>query len=417
MKNFQWKIPFFTIWTGQAFSLLGSSIGRFALIWWLTELTGSATILTTATLVTVIPQILIGPVAGAYIDRWNRRIVMLVADSFIALVSLVLAYLFWSGQIQIWHVFVVVFLRALGSIFHGPAMSASTSLMVPEKHLSRVAGINHTLGGALRMTGPPLGALALSVMTLPSVMLLDVATALLAILPLIFIQIPQPPNAKDNTKTSIWRDVREGFNYIWSWKGLFILMVMAAIGNFVYNPIISLLPLYIVNHFGGGADHLGWLQSAQGIGIVLGGMLLSLWGGFKKRIHTILIGQILQGAATIIFGLLSPEYFPLALAVWGFAFFCNVFYNGPLFAMLQAVVKPEIQGRVFTAQSSIVFITWPLSLLIAGPLTDRFGIQIWIIAGGITALTLGVLGLFVPAVMTFEDKIRLDENEKTAGDK
>ena len=192
MNNTRWKLPFFTIWIGQALSLLGSAVGRFALVWWVTELTGSAIILTTATLVTIIPNIIISPLAGAYIDRWNRRVVMLVADSFIALVSLSLAYLFWTEQMQIWHVFAASFLRSLGTTFHGPSMSASTSLMVPKEHLSRVGGMNHTLGGILGMTGPVLGALALSIMPLHHVMLVDVATALFAIVPLLFIQIPQP---------------------------------------------------------------------------------------------------------------------------------------------------------------------------------------------------------------------------------
>jgi len=400
--SLRWKFPFFTIWSGQALSFLGSAIGRFALIWWLTDLTGSAVVLTTATLVAILPQVFLGPFAGAYVDRWNRRIVMIVADSLIALVSLILAYLFWSDQMQIWHVYVVVFLRAIGSAFHGPAMSTSTSLMVPEKQLSRVAGLNQTLRGFLMMSGPPLGALIISFMPLHYVMLLDLATALPAILPLLFIMIPQPERSKKIEETSIWADVKEGMGYIRAWRGLFLLLIMAAIGNFVYNPIISLLPLYVKEYFGGGAAQLGWLQSFQGIGIVLGGLLLGAWGGFKSRILSSLLGQILQGAATLIFGLLVPEAFGIALVVWGAAFFFNVFYNGPMFALLQANVKPEMQGRVFTALNSMVLIAYPLSLLIAGPLTEKFGIQIWIVTGGVVAVSLGTIALMTPAIRNLE---------------
>lgn len=398
----RWKIPFFTIWSGQALSFFGSAIGRFALIWWLTDLTGSAVVLATATLVAILPQIFIGPFAGAYVDRWNRRIVMIVADSLIALVSLALAYLFWSNQMQIWHVYVVVFLRAIGSAFHGPAMSTSTSLMVPEKQLSRVAGLNQTLRGSLMMAGPLLGALALEIMPLHYVMLLDLATALPAILPLFFIMIPQPERSKKIGETSIWTDVKEGIDYIRAWQGLFLLLIMAAIGNFVYNPIISLLPLYVKEYFGGGAVQLGWLQSSQGIGIVFGGLILGAWGGFKSRVLTSLLGQLLQGAATLIFGLLVPEAFGIALVVWGVAFFFNVFYNGPMFALLQANVKPEMQGRVFTALNSMVLIAYPLSLLIAGPLTEKFGIQIWIVTGGIVAVSLGTIALMTPSIRNLE---------------
>jgi DHA3 family macrolide efflux protein-like MFS transporter len=180
LKATSWKIPFFTIWTGQAFSLIGSRIVQFALVWWLTQLTGSATILATASMVALIPEILLSPIAGAYVDRWNRRIVMMVADGVIALALLWLAYLFWVDAVQVWHVYVVMAVRAVGGSFHWPAMQASTSLMVPEKHLTRVAGLNQTLNGALNIIGPPLGALLMGVMSLSGVMLVDVGTAVLA---------------------------------------------------------------------------------------------------------------------------------------------------------------------------------------------------------------------------------------------
>jgi len=404
MNEKNWKLPFFTIWIGQALSRVGSSIGRFALIWWLTDLTGSAVTLTTASLVAVVPIVLLNPIAGAYVDRWNRRKILIVSDSFIALISFALAVLFWTGQMQIWHVYVVIFLRAIGSIFHGPAMTSSTSLMVPENQLSRVAGMNQTLGGVLGMVGPPLGAIALSFMSLHFIMLLDVVTALFAIIPLFFIGIPQPVKSIVEGIPTIWNDIQYGFRYIWSWKGLFIIMIMAAISNFFYNPIITLLPLYVKQQFGGTAAHLGGLQSAQSLGIVLGGLLLSTWGGFRKRVTTTFLGQILQGAATVVFGLLAPALFPIALGVWGFAFFCNVFYNGPLDAMLQAKVKPEIQGRVFTSLYSLSWVAWPVSLIIAGPLTDKIGIQPWIVTGGTISIIMGILGFLIKPVQALEDE-------------
>jgi DHA3 family macrolide efflux protein-like MFS transporter len=157
-------IPFFTIWAGQAFSLVGSQVVQFALVWWLTQLTGSATVLATASLVALLPEIVLSPIAGAYVDRWNRRIVMIVADGLIALASLWLAYLFWIGATQVWHVYVILAIRAVGGSFHWPAMQASTSLMVPKEQLTRVAGLNQTLKGVLNIACPPLGALLLAIM-------------------------------------------------------------------------------------------------------------------------------------------------------------------------------------------------------------------------------------------------------------
>ena len=212
-----WKAPFFTIWTGQALSLVGSSVAQFALIWWLTTLTGSATVLATASLAALVPGIVLGPIAGAYVDRWNRRIVMIAADSLVALASLVLAGLFWMGSMEIWHVYLAMTLRSIGSSFHWPAMQASTSLMVPKEQLGRVAGINQTMNGVLNIVGPPIGALLMGLLPLEGIMMVDVGTAAFAIAPLLFVTVPQPRReargGQDLAKPSIWADMREGLPF------------------------------------------------------------------------------------------------------------------------------------------------------------------------------------------------------------
>jgi hypothetical protein len=184
--------PFFIIWTGQAFSLLGSELVQFALVWYLTTSTGSATVLTFASLVAMLPKIFLGPVVGALVDRWNRRVVMIAADSLIALVTAGLAALFALNLVQVWHIYVLLFVRALGGTFHYPAMTASTTLMVPEKHLSRIQGLNSALSGLMGILAPALGALSLNLLPMMGILAIDVGTALLAILPLCFVFIPQP---------------------------------------------------------------------------------------------------------------------------------------------------------------------------------------------------------------------------------
>jgi DHA3 family macrolide efflux protein-like MFS transporter len=191
----RWQIPFFTVWTGQAISLIGSRLVQFALVWWLTETTGSATVLATATLVAILPGVILGPFAGALVDRWSRRRVMIVADAFVALVTAWLAYLSFTGALSVWHVYVAMLARGLGGAFHWLAMQASTSLMVPKEHLSRVAGLNHTMQGALNIIAPPLGAILLSLIPFYGIMGIDLVTAILAITPLFFVAIPQPPRA------------------------------------------------------------------------------------------------------------------------------------------------------------------------------------------------------------------------------
>ena len=184
--------PFFTIWIGQIFSLLGSELVQFALVWWLTKTTGSATVLALAAMMAVLPRVLISPIAGALVDRWNRRVVMILADGLIALAVVVLAVLFALDEVQVWQVFALMFVRAAGAAFHWPAMQASTTLMVPEKHLSRIAGLNQALWGMASIAAPLLAALLLEVLPMQAILMIDVLTAVLAITPLFFIFVPQP---------------------------------------------------------------------------------------------------------------------------------------------------------------------------------------------------------------------------------
>jgi DHA3 family macrolide efflux protein-like MFS transporter len=177
----KWAFPFFTIWTGQAISLLGSQLVQFALIWWLTKTTGSGTVLALASLVGLVPQILLGPLIGTLVDRWNRRVVMIVADSIIALATAGLALLFWNGNIQIWHVYALMFIRSLAGGFHFTSMQASTSLMVPKEHLSRVQGLNQMLNGGMNIISAPLGALLLEILSIQGILSIDVLSALFAI--------------------------------------------------------------------------------------------------------------------------------------------------------------------------------------------------------------------------------------------
>jgi len=379
----EWKRRFFTIWTGQQLSLVGSSAAQFALVWWLTMTTGSATVLATATTVALIPQILLGPLAGAYVDRWNRRLVMLIADSFIALVSLWLAYLFWSGSMQVWHVYIVMLARSLGGVFHWPAMAASTTLMVPERHLTRIAGINQTMNG----------------------LLVDVGTALFAVIPLLFIAIPQPVRLQANgsKKASIWVDMREGFRYLWGWSGAMALIGGALIFKVALTPAFSLLPLLVRKHFGGGAAQLSLLESVIGVGILLGGLILSAWGGFKRKVYTLLLGLIGVGVGILVLGLTPGHLFFIALGSMFFMGFMLPMADGPIMSIFQSTVAPEMQGRVFALLGSLVSISSPLGLAIAGPVSDRFGIQIWFVVAGILCVAVGIAAFFIPAILHIEE--------------
>ena len=407
----RWQIPFFTIWTGQAFSLVGSRVLEFALVWWLTRLTGSATVLAMATMMWVIPQVLLGPIAGALVDRWNRRVVMIVADSTIALFALWLAYLFWTGSIQVWHVYVALLVRAIGGSFHWPAMQASTSLMVPDEHLTRVAGLNQTMNGALNVIGPPLGAMLVALLPFEGIMLMDVGTAMLAIAPLFFVHVPQPERSPkkgedvrgtDRPAPSVWSDLRQGLRYVWGWPGLLAVMIMATVINFVVNPAFSLMPLLVTEHFDGGAVQLGWMESSWGVGLVLGGLFLSAWGGFRRRVHTSLTALVVEGLGIMLIGLAPANAFWLAVAGMFVGGAMNALVNGPLFALLQAIVAPDMQGRVFTVVMSMSSAAWPLSLAVAGPVADAVGVGPWYVVGGAVSALMGLGAFFVPVIVNLE---------------
>ncbi len=406
-----WQGRFFTIWGGQAVSLVGSQLLGFALTWWLTQLTGSATVLAAAMMAMVLPQVLLGPLAGAYVDRWNRRLVMIVSDGVTALTALWLAYLFWRGSIAVWHVYAVTLIRSISGGFQWPAMQSSTALMVPDRHLTRVSGMNQTMQGALSVIGPPLGALLLRLLPFQGIMLMDVGTAILAVVPLCFVRIPQPRRAEwaptgrgaPSARPSVWSDLRDGLRYVWGWPGLMGIIGMAMILNFVMNPAFTLMPLLVTDHFRGDALALGALESGWGIGLVLGGLVLTAWGGFKRKVYTSLGALVVEGLTLAVVGLAPAGALWLAVAALFVSGVMNALVNGPFIALLQALVEPERHGRVFTLVSSLCSAAWPLSLVVAGPLADAFGVRLWFVVGGILSSLVAAVAFFVRPIVNVEE--------------
>jgi DHA3 family macrolide efflux protein-like MFS transporter len=412
--NNGWKIPFFTIWTGQAFSLLGSSLVGFALIWWMTETTGSATVLATAAMLEFLPRVFIGPLAGTLVDRWNRRMVMLIADSLTALATAVLIYLVWAGDLQIWHIYLLMLVRSTAGSFHMPAMLSSTSLMVPEDQLTHVQGLNQLLQGLINIAAPMLGALLIAFIPLHSVLALDVATALLAILPLFFISIPQPKldASQMEQESSVWQDMRLGFRYVWDWVGLRNSIFLAVLINLITMPAITLMPLLVKNEFSGGALEIASMQSSSAVGFLAGGILLSVWGGFRRKILTATLAMFGTAIGMLLVGIAHNVAFQLALTGIFIAGLMNVLFNGPAFALLQSVVDAEMQGRVLALVISLANAMTPLGLLVAGPLADKTGVSAMFIFASLVFVISGVFTLINPDVRDIEDSQVVVSHEK-----
>jgi DHA3 family macrolide efflux protein-like MFS transporter len=385
-------------------------------VWYLTEKTGSATILTIGTLVQVLPMVFISPIAGALVDRWNRKVVMAVFDSITALFTLFVAILFAMDNAQIWHIFLVMFVRSTCGQFQWAAMTASTSLMVPKKHLSRIAGANQTLQGVMNIIGPALGAFLIETLPIQATLYIDVITAFLAVGPLLFFKIPQPvrngtsasPNKGE--KSTLWQDLAEGWRYVVGWPSLLGILFLSMLINFLINPAFSLLPLVVTDHFNKGAYEYGLMNSTFGAGIIIGGLVLSSWGGFKNKILTSLIALSISGIALAAIGFAPVNMYLLALAGITLFGFLNPLINGPFFAAIQAKVEPEIQGRVFSLITAAASFAQPLGLAIAGPFSDATNNQLWFLIGGILTCLAGIASiLFFPAILEFGRDIDQDE--------
>ncbi|HET6278492.1 MAG TPA: MFS transporter [Candidatus Polarisedimenticolia bacterium] len=397
--------PFFTLWSGQALSLLGTHAVQFALVWWLTAETGSATVLATATLLALLPMAALGPIIGPLVDRWSRRRVMLAADSIAAAGAALLALLFLTGEADTPHVLSLIFIRALAGAFHAPAMIASTSLMVPERHLARIQGLNQALQGGAAIVAAPLGALLVEALPMALVMAIDVVTALFGVVPLLFVPIPSPHGSMSGAaaeQPSVVRGMLDGFRYLMQRGGHASLLMMAAIINLFLVPAFSLLPLLVRDQMGGDALHLGWMTSASGIGMFAGGVTLGAWGGFRPRILTSLAGIAGLGLAVTFLGVTPATRWSAANGALLMIGFTAAMANGPILAVLQATVPPEYQGRIFTLYGSLASITTPIGLLLAAPLAEMFGVRTWYLAGGLVCLVMGAGAFFVPAIVRIE---------------
>jgi DHA3 family macrolide efflux protein-like MFS transporter len=345
------------------------------------------------------------------VDRASRRLVMLVADSLTALFTLVLVYLFAIGQAQVWHVYAIMFIRSTTGAFHFPAMQASTTLMVPERHLSRVAGMNSTLQGLMSIAAPAFGALLVSLLPMHQVMLIDVATALIAIVPLLIFAIPQPkPEVNQHgvevERKSFTHDLRDGIRYVVTWRGLTVIVLMAMAINFLLSPAGALMPILVTQHYNGAAPQLAMMEAVFGIGMIAGGLLLSVWGGFKRRIITSMMGLLLLGISFTVQGVLPSNLFVVAMIAGTLGGISQPITNGPLFAVLQATVAPNMQGRVMSLLGALSIAVTPLSLLVAGPIADAFGVQVWYLVGGVVCFVLGVAGFFIPPLMNIESEMQ-----------
>ena len=398
----KWFRRFITIWSGQAASLIGSQLAQFALVWYLTIQTGSATVLAIASVAAILPQIFLSPIAGAYVDRWKRRHVMIVADALIAATTFVLIVLFALGYVEIWHIFVVLFVRSCFTAFHWPASQAATTMLVPEEHLTRVAGMNQSLAGFANILAPALAVVLIAFLPIGQVLLFDILTAILAIVPLLLIKFPEPA-LKTGPRQKVIADLKDAYVYLKGWRGALTMMTIFMFVNMLITPAFNLMPILVVNFFHGGSVEFGSVEAVAGIGMIAGGIVLSIWGGTKKKIITVMASTIMAGVGITMLALVPQNGFLLVLGIVLFVGVMMVMLNGSLMSLLQTSIPKGMQGRVFALMGSLSVGAAPIGMVFAGPIADSMGIQIWFLIAGIPTALLGVAAFLLPSVMGIED--------------
>ena len=396
-----WQLRFWSVFSGQALSLVGSSLTQFVLFWWITDTTNSISALATAGIVGLLPQALLGPLGGTFADRHSRRAIMAAADLISAACMVVLIALFMTGNVQLWHIYAMMFIRSAMQAFQQPAAAASTAMLVPESFLTRAAGLNQTLAGVITVAAAPLGALAISVMPIGLALGIDVMTAVLGVVPLLFFTIPQA-RVPVAGRPSLWGEFREGVATVWQDVGLRQIYGLLAAVVLVIMPSFMLSPLLVKEYFGGGAPQVAILESLGGGGMVAGGILVAILSP-RRRALWLLWGFALTCLAVALTALSPPTMFWLATVWWLVSGITFTAGSAPFTALLQSRVPNHLQGRVLSLLSTIMGLAAPIGLVIATPLGELIGVRWLFVLVGLLGTAVTLLGFLSPHVRSLDD--------------
>lgn len=403
MNKTNWKKSFYIMWSGQAVSILTSSILQMALIWHLTAATQSALVLSMASLAGFLPSAMLGMAAGTLVDRMNRKAIMIGADLFIAAVSLILAVSALYSELPVWLVLSVLAVRSIGTAFHTPAISAVTPLMVPPEELTKCAGYTQSLQTVGTLAGTAIAGMLYPVWSISGMVALDVAGAVIASLMVLFIKIPKTEKSEEAQQSAdFFGEMKAGYSALKQAKGLFVLVWIAGAFMLLYFPINALFPLMSLDYFGGTTFQASIAEIAFSVGMLAGGVILGKWGGIKNRGIAIPFSIALMGVPIALSGVLSKNGFGV------FVFLCVImglsapFYNGPVTALMQEKIAPEYLGRVFGFYGSVASLAMPIGLLISGAFADRIGVSRWFLITGLLTVGIALLCLVLPSVRNIE---------------
>ncbi len=375
---------FIIIWLGQLASMIGSGLIGFALSVWIYDQTGQATPFALTALFSTLPRILLSPVAGAISDRWNRKKIMIVSDSLSGILTLLTAFLLLTGQMEIWMVYTISFLGSVFASFQQPAYSASIVMLVPKEQLTRANSMIQ-MGQALEsILTPVMAGVLFATIGMQGIIIIDAATYLIALFTLIFVTIPQPEKIKvESKKLSVMKDIVFGWRYLAERRGLLGLLFYFAGVNFFANLCAVMIGPLVLSF--GPATNLGVAQSVMGLGMLGGSLILSLWGGPKKKKINAVIGFIFLSAFGFLVAGFQPSLAYVSAGVFILMFFIP-FASGPSSAIFASKVAPEVQGRVFATRSMIAQSMMPLAFILSGIMADNVFIPL-LVEGGALADT------------------------------
>lgn len=407
-----WKQIFLIIWIGQFFSILTSSTVNFAIILWLSINTGSAEILAYAAIASFLPQTVLGPFAGVYVDRWDRKLTMILADGFIAFCTLIIAMLFHFDLADLWYIILLMALRSVGSAFHMPAMQASVPLIAPESALLRIAGINQSIQSLSSIAGPALGALAITNLDMGQVLLLDIIGALMAIGSLCFVKIPNPDRLGQKA-LHVLQEIISGAKEVTRQKGLKYLFLFSILSTLCIMPISVLFPLMTLNHFHGSVFQVSLIEVIWGVGMLLGGVLLSIIKFPLDKVALINGMYLLLGVSLAVSGLLPSSAYMYFVILTAMAGISGAIYNSCFTAVLQETINPAMLGRVFSMYISVAMLPSLLGLLGIGFFADTVGLAQTFVLLGSVIFVLGLFSFSVPSIRELGKKVTKRGKEST----
>ncbi|WP_379945978.1 MFS transporter [Enterococcus devriesei] len=394
MEKQQWRKKYLTILSGQTVSLIGSSAVQFSLIWWLTNESKSAIMLSLAGLFAFLPQMFLGPFVGVWLDRLKRKYVVICADLFMGLVALVLSLWFLIGNPGFVVVIVALFLRSLANVFHTPSIQAIVPLLVPEEELVKANSWNQFLQSGAFMLGPVLGAAMFAVLPLWVILLTDLIGALAASFTLWIVDVPNIPRSEESMQ-HYFKELKDGFAVFKADPPLLVVMLFSFFIMAFYLPLGTLFPLMTNVHFELSAWFASVVEFSYAVGMMISAFLIGMKKTWREKLLAAQLSVVGLGITFIGSGLAPATI----TGYWIFVFFCILMgamgnlYNIPFTAYLQETIAPEKLGRVFSLFGSVMSAAMPVGLIIAGPMSEKLGIAMWFLLSGIFVVILSGLSL------------------------